>query len=464
MPPSAIVDRHGVPFSNQSPYEGAASGPRTRYWQAGSGGPNRVLQHSLSTLRNRSRAAQRDNPWLANAVHKLVTHEVGTGVTLRSGVKDNALRETIDTLWQASSKQLDPEGLLSFGALQAQAVRARRVAGEVFIRKRPRRLNADLAVPLQLQVLEAEFVPETLDYDRANGNRVRAGIEFNRHGQRTAYWMHREHPQDDHPDLGRLVRVPARDVIHHYTPIRPGQRRGIPDVAQALLSAHTFDQYEDAELVRKQTRAPITGVLTRPEPYDEDFAFDPYSGDAIQGVPSLTDVPPGNILSALPGESLTLFDSDKTGEGFAVYARSVLLKIAAGWGIPYELMTGDWEKVNDRLVRAILNDFQRAIEAAQEHLLIHQVCTQTWHWWLDAAVWSGRLSIPGYAHNKAQYQALQAHAQGWRYIHPEQDINAKIKAVQHGFTSRQQIIEEQPGLTMTEIDQQRAQDDFQPDA
>ena len=96
-------------------------------------------------------------------------------------------------------------------------------------------------------------------------------------------------------------------------------------------------------------------------------------------------------MNLLPGENLTLFNSDRTGDGYGVYTRSVSLKIAAGLGVPYELMTGDWEKVNDRLVRAILNDFQRTIEADQNHLLIHQVCTGIWHWWMDAAIWSGQL-------------------------------------------------------------------------
>ncbi len=41
--------------------------------------------------------------------------------------------------------------------------------------------------------------------------------------------------------------------------------------------------------------------------------------------------------------------------------------------MPYELLTGDWEKVNDRLVQAILNEFHRSIEVVQDHLLIFQV-------------------------------------------------------------------------------------------
>ena len=48
-------------------------------------------------------------------------------------------------------------------------------------------------------------------------------------------------------------------------------------------------------------------------------------------------------------------------------------------------------------------------------------------------------------------------------MHPEQDINAKIKARQHHLTSRQEIISDMPGPSMDEIDQQIDEDpyDFQ---
>lgn len=449
-----IVNQYGVPF------EAASSGDRLRQWAASSLGPNQSLTHSLQTLRNRSRDADRNNPWIHQGTGRLVSHEVGTGVTLRSRATDEAFRTAANALWQVSISELDPEGVLNFGGLQTQLVRARRVAGEVFVRRRLRRISAERAVPLQVQVLEAEFVPVHYHEDRSNGHHIRSGIEYNRRGQRVAYWMHREHPQDDTVDFGQLIRVPARDVIHHYLPVRPGQRRGEPNAAQALVSARTFDDYEDAELIRKKTRAPFTGFITRDPLGPEDPGVDPLTGKPVEGgqLPPVTDVESGNILQGSPGEKLELFEGDRTGDGYAVYARSVLLKIAAGMGVPYEIMTGDWGAVNDRLVRAILNDFYRTIEPIQEHLLIHQVCRGIWHWWIDAAIWSGQLQARGYGNDKTPFQAFQARPHGWRYVHPEQDINAKIKAMENGLTSRQQIIDEQPGPPMEEIDRQRAED------
>ncbi|WP_155518468.1 phage portal protein, partial [Ralstonia solanacearum] len=50
--------------------------------------------------------------------------------------------------------------------------------GECLIRLRPRREEDGLAVPLQLQLLEAEHLPMHLNTDLPSGNVVRAGIEF----------------------------------------------------------------------------------------------------------------------------------------------------------------------------------------------------------------------------------------------------------------------------------------------
>lgn len=238
--------------------------------------------------------------------------------------------------------------------------------------------------------------------------------------------------------MNKIVRVPASMVIHHYLPTRPGQIRGEPDSIQALLKAYTFDSYDDAELTRKQTRAPYTGFLGR-EAYDEtDYLYDPFTGalknEDSSGVVQIA-AEPGTVLTGLPGEALTLFDGDDTGQGYADFMRQQLLGIAAGLGLPYELLTGDWSKVNDRLVRAILNEYRREIEACQDQLTTYQICNGVWSWWFDAAVASGKLVIPGYAKNREEVQAVEWRPQAWPYVSPESDVKAKIKAIDADLSS-----------------------------
>ena len=148
----------GLVVLNQS-YEAAGQGRRAKAWVAPASGPNRSLGYGLQTLRNRSRGAYRNNAWVYRAVESRASNEVGVGVSMRSAALDKAYREATTALWLQSRSELDPEGLLNFGGIQAQATRTRLIAGEAFIRRRRRRTDSGLVVPMQVQVLDPEFVP-----------------------------------------------------------------------------------------------------------------------------------------------------------------------------------------------------------------------------------------------------------------------------------------------------------------
>lgn len=445
----------------QASYDAAGtSGRRTRGWNPGAAGPRSALNGNLTQLRNRSRDQVRNNGLIGHGITSLVTNEIGTGIVPRSRTEDEGMRESINAMWNRSASELDADGVLDAYGLQSLASRTRRTAGEVFIRRRLRRASDGLNVPLQVQLLEPEFVPLHKNEKLPNGNEICAGIEFDRRGRRVAYHMHTEHPQDGNSSYGgdRTIRVPAAQVIHHFMPLRPGQIRGEPDAAASLLAARDFHEYKDAELVRKKTRAPFTGFLERAA-VDTGAEVDPLTGlpkDVEDDLPSL-GVNPGMILTGIPGERFVLFDGDDNGSGYADYMRHQIMSQAVGMNIPYELMSGDWSKVNDRLVRVILNEFHRYIESVQDHYMVHQVCAGIWRWWLDAAVLSGALSAPGYAERKSDVVVAEWRPQGWQYIHPVQDVDAKLRAIQGGLTSRQAEVAKS-GWDVEAIDAQNRED------
>ncbi len=428
-----------VPQFKAQAYEGATQGRRASGWSAPATGPNRALNGSLNTLRNRARQAYRNNPWLERAISRNVANEIGTGITPLFESSNDDFNEGLSDLWTPWTGMSSPDGVLDFYGQLAQACRSRRSAGEVFIRLRSRPASFGMAVPIQLQVIEPDHVPETMNETRPNGNRVIAGIEFNKRGQRVAYHMYTEHPQDaDGSMMSRqTIRVPASQVIHHYLPIRPGQVRGEPDVVQALLRAKTYDSYEDSELVRKETRAPFTGFLQKEYSGENDWNFDPITGEPVDGDDPLPEInaQPGTVLTGAAGEKLTLFDGDNTGAGYSDFQRQQLLAIAAGTKSLYELMTGDWKNINDRVYRAMINEYRREIEMAQDHLAIHQVCERVGFWFTDAAVLTGAVRAPGYAERYDDYNRRDWRTQRWPHIHPEQDVNAVVKEIENDLES-----------------------------
>ncbi|TBM39752.1 phage portal protein [Vibrio cholerae] len=429
-----IVDRHGRPFASAQSYEGATRDPRGRNWPAPSVGPNRALATAGKPLRNRTRHAYRNSLLMRSGLNKNTTNEIGKGYTLISACTDEAFRKEIQRLWLVISKQLDPWGDLNFGGICHLAALSRRMSGEVFIRRLNRRLDSGLIAPVQVELLEADMCPQDLNRQLGPNHRIVQGIEFV--GKlKVAFWFYKAHPDDgiESVSLNDCIRVPARDVLHHYKPTRPGQVRAEPETAAALIKDRTLHEYNDNELVRKRERAGLTGVLYREGFGEEAWEFDPHTGkplfaDADAANPVET-ISAGTWLRMVPGEKAMPFDGDNTGQGYADFLRWESLLYAAGMDIPYPLLTGDWAGLNDRLVRAFLNEYRRSISFDQENLSGFQVAFGIWRWVVEVLITTGQLSAPGFANDPWKYYAVDVRPDAWKHLHPEQDINARNKAV-----------------------------------
>ena len=437
---SVIVGIDGQPLRRASSYESASRGSRASGWAATSAGPNRTIANAGATLRNRTRAGYRNSLLLKSGINKNVTAEVGRGFTLLSTCLDDGFKKELNSLWKIVSTQLDPWGDMNFGAIIDLVVRSRRMSGEVFIRKLRRRLSSSLEVPVQVEVIESDLCPIDLNRRLANGNRIVQGVEFN--GKiKVAYWFYKSHPEDgvDLVSLNKLERVLVKDVIHHYKQTRPGQVRAEPEAAVALLKDRTFQEYDDAELIRKKERAAFTGFLYREQFDDDDFEFDPITGKAIfddaKAPEQMQSVAAGTMLRGVPGEKLQQFDGDNTGQGYKDFVRWQALQLAAGLDTPYMSMTGDWSGLNDRLVRAIMNEYRRGIAFDQVNLSGFQVAFKIWRWVIESAVTIGRLSAPDYANDPHKYLMLDIRPDAFKHLHPEQDINARRKAVDSNISN-----------------------------
>ncbi len=447
-------------------YEAAQTGRRLRLWQPGMYGPNSAVLWDLTQLRNRSRDLVRNNPWISRGVNSWVANEVGCGITFKAQSPDDAFNTAADDLWERQTQYFDADGMMDFQGMLAQIVRTRRAAGEIFIRRRVRRNDGSLPVPLQYQLLEPEFCPhtETGMATALPGRVVKAGIEFNGIGQRTAYFMYRTHPGDffvsQTNDL-TLIPVPASEIIHHFAVLRPGQIRGIPAIVQAMIKAKDFDEYDDAELVRKKTKSAWAGMITRPDWGEGEFTYDPFTGEPIekdsQNV-GITEVQAGQFFTGNPGEDLKLFEGDNTGSGYKDFIRQQLLGIGAGQDVPYEFLSGDFSELNDRTLRVVLAEYHRTIEQDRWQLTIPQVCYVVWRDFVQMAILSGALAAPAdFATNSQAYFKVACHPEGWPYLHELQDANADSTRLKNGTTSRKRIAAE-AGEDIREIDQERAED------
>jgi len=456
-----LVGVNGKPLNIENrAYEASATGRKLGGWDAPQLGPNQASTVELDFIRKRMRSLVRNNPWLARGLKADIANEIGTGIIPRSKAVNEPFKLAIKDLWADWCPYADASGILNAYGIQWQAARARKEAGEVFIRIRQRKMSDGLPVPVQFQLLEAEFCPASLNEKASNGNEIISGIEVDAEGRRVAYWMHKKHPHEGMVDFSGLVRVPAEQIIHHFVPLRPGQMRGDPNAVQSMVRAHVFDKYDDAELTRKETRAQFTGVIHRPDYGSDDYQYDPISGEPINeddnGVPML-DLESGTFPSLLPGEEITLFNGDEAGNGNEDFQRRQLLAVAAGQDVPYELTTGDYRGINDRVWRAIMNQYRKEIEQTQDLITIQQVCRVMWNAVIDSAVLSGAISAPGFEKSRHEYIRADHTAPAWPSIHPLQDANAKRIDREGGIESRQQQIT-QNNRDAVAVDNERAED------
>ena len=274
-PPTGTVVR---PVRAAAAYEGAAHTRRTRRWNAPTTTPNDSMLASLPDLRDRSRAAVRNDGIARSAIEKLVSNIIGTGIKPQSLAPDAGFRRDLQRLWLRWTSESDADGQLDWYGQQAQATRAWLESGEVFCRLRYRLPTDGLAVPLQVQLLETEMCPLDHNVFSARGNRVRAGVEFDAVGRRRSYFFYRVRPgAASDMDTWEKVQVRAEDVIHLYDPQRPGQIRGIPHLVAALVRLWELDKYDDAQLLRQQLSNMFVGFVTR-QPQIDDEETDPLTG------------------------------------------------------------------------------------------------------------------------------------------------------------------------------------------
>ncbi|WP_435102346.1 phage portal protein [Arhodomonas sp. AD133] len=440
-----------------APYQAASQGRRTRAWNASGAGPTSAATNAGQTLRNRARAQYRNDPYGRSAINKLVSNIIGTGIKPRSLAADKSFQAEVQALWQRWAPESDPEGLLSVYGQQMQAVNAWLQGGEAFLRARPRRPSDGLSVPLQWQVMEPEMCP--LDFHQQHGaNTIRHGIEFDPIGRRVAYWFYRRHPGEMYPgatDAGQYTRVSASEVIHLFDPVRPGQIRGTPQIASVLLRMWEVDKYDDATLMRQQIANLFAAFVRRRPPDEGEGPTNPVTGEEVS---QSGDEPPEIALEPAMVNELDPEDEDVTfasppsaGDNYADFLWQQLLATSAGSEVPYEVLTGDYSRINDRVARVILHEFRRRVQQMQQHIVIHQMCRRQWSVWLRRAVLSGALDAPGFGDSPQAYDRVRWIPQAWPYIHPQQDVAAQRESKRAGWKTQAEIISETTGRDIDDV-------------
>ncbi|CEG09668.1 phage portal protein, lambda family [Afipia felis] len=436
-------------------FEAGLANRRLKGFQPSRAHLNTLIAAAGPDITARARWLVRNNGYAANAIESWAGNVMGAGIKPSSMISDSERKAQVQKLWLNWTDEADAEGFTDFYGLQRRAAREVFIAGEVFLRFRPRRPQDGLTVPLQLQMLPSEMLPLNRNEVAQNGNVIRQGIEFDAIGRRVAYHFLRRHPGDvTDPGLaGETVRVPATEIVHIIDPVDAGQLRGVSRFAAGIVKLFLLDQYDDAELDRKKVAAMHALFITTPAPAE---ALDAAEGRDENDERTL-DLQPGQITMLEPGEEVQTSAPADSGQTYEPFQYRTLLQVSAALGVPYAYLSNDMLKANYSNSRLALLEFRRRIEAYQHAVIVWQLCRQIWARWMDIALLAGALDLPDYGQRRREYLACAWLPPKWDWVDPLKDARAEIEQIDAGLKSRTQALAER-GYDAEQVDAEIAAD------
>lgn len=419
-------------------YEANQVGRRSANWKASSGSANSEITPSLSRVRNRARDMVRNNPYARSAITKLVARAIGTGIVARPP-------QNVLPVWKEFVEVADFEGQHDLYGLESLIGRTVFESGECLVM---RRRGVRLAAPLQISVLEPDYLDDLKFGAQANGNFVISGIEVTPDGRRAAYWIFDHHPGEV-VQMSKTLhskRVAASEILHVYEKERPGQLRGMPRLAASMMRLRDVDEYQDAVMMRKKIEACYaafvkvgagSGPLVGPQQVTTDE----------KGRREET-LSPGMIMYGQPGEEISFGTPGAVSRD--EYTVDQLHAIAAGVGVTYEQLTGDFSEVTYLSARAAQLELRELVEMFRWIHFIPMCCRGIWGWFQDAYYTAGRLRTPSYQ--------VDWTAPAFPWIDPSKDVTAAKEEVKGGLTSLSAKIRERgddPETVFKEISEER---------
>lgn len=421
--PDRALSRHRARQMLARAYEGAS---KRDGWKPRRAGASANTDHAADAaeLRARSRSFVQNVPYIAQGLRALVAAVIGTGITGRWIGPDAKVYAGLLKEWD---KVCDADGRFGLYGLQAAAYRAQEQDGECLVRLRWRRASDGLPVPLQLQLLEIDWLDSMKTM--ANGpNQIVNGIEYDVLGKVVGYWLFDEHPGERLKRRGSLAShfVPAESIVHFYTADRPGQGRGFPRISPVVARVRDTQLLEDAELQRKnlETRLSVLVSGDATALANPRTANDPPDSAAAQ-TGDLGPLPSGGIMQIPSGMTMEKLEP-KAAAGFVDNLKYNLHLIAAGWGVTYEMMTGDMTGVNFSSARVARLNFQRQAEMEQWLHFIPK-WDRVMRAFVDAAVLAGKV-------RRADY-GIEYSTPKWDYVNPEQEVKADLAEIAGGLSS-----------------------------
>ncbi|WP_313350758.1 phage portal protein [Paracoccus sp. (in: a-proteobacteria)] len=421
-------------------YDAASRGRRTYGWKAPATAADAAAYGSRARLRQLSRDMVRNRAYAARARDVVVANVVGEGIAPSIRSASANAKATVEKLLKRHllSNDIDSLGEYDLFEMQQICMSAVFTDGEVLLRRRmrPARFQGNLALPYQVELLEADCLDLTV---QNNGdNLVFEGVEYGPTGGIEAYHFLPEHPGAiRHRRPQEATRVHWTDVIHIRRFDRPGQLRGVPWLAPVMMTLGELSDYQEAQIL-KQRMSSLLAIMLK---------WAAGSNRPAKAGAGLAELEPGAIVE-LPEGAEPVPIQPPTVEGYGEFMETGLRTIAAGMGITYEALTGDLRRTNFSSGRLGRNEMDRLVRMWQRGLMIAQFGVGMERWFREGLALVGHRGIDFTMDWTPPRRIL---------VDPTREIPAMIEEVDAGLNSRQGV-QRELGRDPARIREERLED------
>jgi lambda family phage portal protein len=425
-------------------YAAAQNNRLTSDWISQATSADSEIRGGIRVVRNRARQLVRDSDFAKSALRAVRNNVVGTGIKMQAQVRMQRggrlaedINSKIEQEWEywICAKKCNTAGKLSWYDIQKLSITSMLESGEVFIRlvKQP---FGGSKVPLGLEIIESDLLDDDYSGIEKNGNEVRMGVEIDKWGRPVAYHFFDYHPGDylfsyAQKAAKRRVRIPAEDILHLYLIERPGQTRGISAFATAIVRLRNLSGYEESEIVAARASSSMMGFVKTPD--QELFEDGTYENESV------LDFSPGSIRRLAPGEEMQFFTPNRPDDSFTPFVQQMLRAVAAGIGCSYTQVSSDFSQSNYSSSRLELLETRAHYKALQQYL-IESLCEMVYEKWMDMAVMSGVLELPGFDTNPERYYSNKWIAPAAQFVDPQKEAAAYKDLIRSGIMTLSQVI------------------------
>lgn len=423
-------------------------------WAPPRGDADADILSDLQDLRDESRDLERTVPLATGAIRTKVTNIVGSGLRLNAtidldvlGLSEDQAEELelgFEREWRlfADSVECDIARTQNFASLTRMVLHSRLVSGDVPVLL-PFLERPGCPYGLKIQVLEADRVSNP-QWSADTPERA-GGVERHQQtGEPIAFWVASKHPGSRSARGIEWKRIPAftpsgrPNMLLIYDKRRPGQVRGVPDLAPVIEPLKQLGRYSQAEIDAAVVSSFLTVFVKSDQP---DGALAPMQPTAqIGGAASDKDfkLGPAAVLGLEPNESIETVTPGRPNTAFDPFVMAVLRQIGVALELPFEILIKHFTASYSAARAAIVEAWKYFM--VERAILRDQFCQPIYEALIFEAVARGRVAAPGFLSGdpiiRKAYLGARWIGPGRGQIDEKKEVEAAALRVQHHFSTK----------------------------